>query len=97
MSVIRKTTQTALAAALIMGFAHTVDAKELRMSSQWTDKTAGAQVDKWWAAEIAKQTGGEVKIKIFWEGVLGKAKENLGLIQQGAIDLAAMSPGYFPA
>jgi len=97
MSVIRKTMHTALAAALVAGFATAAEAKTLRMSSQWTDKTAGAQVDKWWAKEIEKQTNGEVKIKIFWEGVLGKAKENLGLIQQGAIDLAAMSPGYFPS
>lgn len=70
---------------------------KLRMSSQWTENTAGAQVDKWWAAEIRKRTDGAVNIKIFWEGALGKAKENLGLIQKGAIDLAAMSPGYFPA
>ena len=97
MSVIRKTLYAALAAAMIFGFARAAEAKELRMSSQWTDKTAGAQVDKWWAAEIEKRTKGAVKIKIFWEGVLGKAKENLGLIQQGAVDLAAMSPGYFPA
>lgn len=69
----------------------------LRMSSQWTETTAGAKVDKWWAGEIDRRTNGEVKIKIFWAGVLGKAKENLGLIQNGSIDLAAMSPGYFPA
>ena len=97
MSIIRKTMHAALAAALIFGFAQAVDAQTLRMSSQWTEITTGAKVDKWWAAEIEKRTNGAVKIKIYWEGVLGKAKENLGLIQQGAIDLAAMSPGYFPA
>jgi TRAP-type C4-dicarboxylate transport system substrate-binding protein len=97
MSAIRKTLHAALAAAMIFGFAKAADAETLRMSSQWTEKTAGAQVDKWWAAEIEKRTEGAIKIKIFWEGVLGKAKENLGLIQQGAVDLAAMSPGYFPA
>lgn len=70
---------------------------KLRMSSQWTENTAGAQVDKWWAEEIRNRTNGTVNIKIFWEGALGKAKENLGLIQKGAIDFAAMSPGYFPA
>jgi len=97
MPVIRKTMPAALAAALIFGFAGAVSADTLRMSSQWTENTTGAKVDKWWAGEIEKRTNGAVKIKIFWEGVLGKAKENLGLIQQGAIDLAAMSPGYFPA
>jgi len=72
-------------------------AETLRMSSQWTETTAGAQVDKWWAKEIEKRTGGALEVKIFWEGVLGKAKENLALIQNASIDLAAMSPGYFPA
>ncbi len=69
----------------------------LKMSSQWTENTPGGQVDLWWANEIKERTNGEVDIKIFWEGALGKGKENLGLIQSGAIELAAMSPGYFPA
>lgn len=69
----------------------------LRMSSQWTENTIGSQVDKWWAQEIEKRTGGKVKIKIFFEGALGKASENLTLIREGAIDLTAMSASYFPA
>ena len=69
----------------------------LKMSSQWTENTPGGQVDLWWANEIKERTNGEINIKIFWEGALGKGKENLGLIQSGAIELAAMSPGYFPA
>lgn len=97
MSVIRKTVHSALGAALLFGFAQAAEAKTLRMSSQWTENTTGAKVDKQWAAEIEERTNGAIKIKIFWAGVLGKAKENLGLIQAGAIDLAAMSPGYFPA
>ena len=69
----------------------------LRMSHQWAENNAGSKVDKWFAQEVEKRTGGKVKIKIFWSEALGKAKENLGLLQQGAIDMAAMSPGYFPA
>ena len=69
----------------------------LRMSHQWTENNAGSKVDKWFADEIEKRTNGEVKIKIFWAEALGKAKENLALLQQGAVDMAAMSPGYFPA
>ncbi|MBT5297283.1 MAG: TRAP transporter substrate-binding protein DctP [Rhodospirillaceae bacterium] len=97
MTILRKTMIVSAAAVLAAGLSTAVSAAELRMSSQWTENTAGAKVDKWWASEIEKRTKGEVKIKIFWAGVLGKAKENLGLIQQGAIELAAMSPGYFPA
>ena len=85
------------ASLLFVLTANTASAQMLKMSSQWTENTPGGQVDVWWANEIEKRTNGEVKIKIFWEGALGKAKENLGLIQQGAIELAAMSPGYFPA
>jgi TRAP-type C4-dicarboxylate transport system substrate-binding protein len=90
---------TLLAGATLLALgSHTSFAGEtLRMSSQWTETTTGAQVDKWWAGEIDRRTNGDVKIKIYWEGVLGKAKENLSLIQNGSIDLAAMSPGYFPA
>ena len=95
---IRHLLAAAVVATLASGFSTTsFAAKTLRMSSQWTETTAGAQVDKWWAKEIETRTNGEIKIKIFWEGVLGKAKENLALIQNGSIDLAAMSPGYFPA
>ena len=88
----------AVAASVAIGFSSaSFAAKTLRMSSQWTETTAGAQVDKWWASEIEARTNGEIKIKIFYEGVLGKANENLALIQNGSIDLAAMSPSYFPA
>lgn len=95
---------TRLLAPLIVGAVATVGLggvasaqMNLRMSSQWTENTIGSQVDKWWAQEIEKRTGGKVKIKIFFEGALGKASENLTLIREGAIDLTAMSASYFPA
>lgn len=100
MRMLSKSLLAAFAGALVLALTvHESSAQQvtLRMSNQWTDTTAGAQVDKWWAREINKRTDGQVRVKIFWEGVLGKAKENLGLIQQKAIELAAMSPGYFPA
>jgi len=76
----------------------TSDAKTLlRANSQWNETHSGSQVDKWWAEEIKKRTNGEVEIKLFFGGALGKAQENLPLLQQGAIDIAMMSPGYFPA
>ena len=94
----RRLLAAAAVAVLASGFSTAGHAaKTLRMSSQWTETTAGAQVDKWWANEIEARTNGEIKIKIFYEGVLGKANENLALIQNGSIDLAAMSPSYFPA
>jgi len=87
-----------LPAAFVMATALSASADvTLRMSHQWTENNAGSQIDKWFAKEVEKRTNGAVKIKIFWAEALGKAKENLGLLQQGAVDMAAMSPGYFPA
>ncbi len=83
--------------ALMLFVAANANADVLKMSSQWTENTPGGQVDIWWADQIREATNGEVDIKIFWEGALGKGKENLGLIQQRAIELTAMSPGYFPS
>lgn len=98
MSVFSRTVATLAAATVAVGFNAAAGAQtNLRMSSQWTENTIGSQVDKWWAQEIEKRTNGKVKIKIFFEGALGKASENLTLIRQGAIDLVAMSASYFPA
>ncbi|GAB4294585.1 MAG: hypothetical protein Kow0058_12500 [Roseovarius sp.] len=69
----------------------------LRANSQWAETNTNSQTDKWWAEEIAKRTNGEVEVKLYFGGALGKAQENLDLLQQGAVDFAMMSPGYFPA
>ena len=88
-----------VAGLMVMAFGvQSADAKVLlRANSQWNETHAGSQVDKWWAEEIKNRTNGEVEIKLFFGGALGKAQENLALLQQGAIDIAMMSPGYFPA
>lgn len=88
----------AVGLAVLAGWAGAADAKTvLRASSQWNETHAGSQVDKWWAEEIARRTDGEIEIKLFFGGALGKAEENLTLIQKGAVDIVMMSPGYFPA
>ena len=98
MSVLSRMHVLLMAVVVAAGFGTAASAQvNLRMSSQWTENTIGSQIDKWWAQEIEKRTKGQVKIKIFFEGALGKASENLTLIRQGAIDLTAMSPSYFPA
>jgi TRAP-type C4-dicarboxylate transport system substrate-binding protein len=69
----------------------------LRMNSQFTATAEGSKIDQWFADEVAKATNGEVTIKIFWAGALGAPQENLSLLGAGAIDMAAMSPAYFPS
>ncbi|MCZ4354042.1 C4-dicarboxylate TRAP transporter substrate-binding protein [Roseovarius aestuarii] len=69
----------------------------LNMNHQWPATTAGSKVDQWFADEIEARTNGEVKIKIFWSEGLAKSAEALELLETGGLDMAAMSPGYFPA
>lgn len=99
MRTIYRTAVTLLAGLTLFGLATEAALAKtvLRANSQWNETHAGSQVDKWWAEEIKKRTNGEVEIKLFFGGALGKAQENLPLLQQGAIDIAMMSPGYFPA
>lgn len=68
----------------------------LKLNSQWPATTAGSKVDQWFADEVRKRTNGEVDIRIFWSEALGKANENLSLMQKGAVEMGAMSPAYFP-
>ena len=72
-------------------------ATTLRMNHQFPASAAGSKIDQWFADEVARLSGGDLKIKIFWSGALGGPKENLDLLGAGAIDMAAMSAGYFPA
>lgn len=72
-------------------------AQTLRMNSQFTATAVGSQVDQWFVDEVAKATNGQIKIQIYWAGALGAPTENLSLLSSGAIDMAAMSPSYFPS
>lgn len=87
-----------LGLALAGGLAVSAQAEvTLNMNHQWPATTAGSKVDQWFADEIEARTNGEVKIKIFWSEGLAKSGEALELLQNGGLDMAAMSPGYFPA
>jgi TRAP-type C4-dicarboxylate transport system substrate-binding protein len=91
----------ALALALMLSLgaraAAPAGAVTLRMNHQFPKTAAGSGIDQWFADEVAKASDGELKIKIYWAGALGGAKENLTLLRNGAIDMAAMSAGYFPS
>ena len=70
---------------------------KLKLSSQYTEYHTGSVVTQWFADEVNKATNGEVEIAIFWSESLAKIGENLSLLRQGAIDMAEISPAYFPA
>jgi TRAP-type C4-dicarboxylate transport system substrate-binding protein len=87
----------AVAALLIAASpGQSIAATLLRMNHQMTANTAGSIVDQWFADEVKKRTNGAVEMKIFFSNGLGEVKETLSLLESGAIDVAALSPGYFP-
>lgn len=67
-----------------------------KMNHQFPADTAGSKLDAWFAEQIFTATNGSVRIRIFWSNGLGGPRENLALLKNGVIDMAAMSAGYFP-
>lgn len=70
---------------------------ELRFGHFAPATTAHGQVDQWFADEVAKRSKGQVSIKIFWAGAIGKPNELLNMAGRGAVDIAAVPASYFPA
>jgi len=93
---LRRTLLAALMAGLAVGASVASAKTTLKLNSQWPATAPGSKVDQWFADEVKRRTEGEVEIRIFWSEALGKASENLSLIQKGAVEMVAMSPGFFP-
>ena len=68
----------------------------LKMNHQFPADAAGSQIDQWFADEVKRLSEGQLEIRIYWSNMLGEPRENLALLKNTAIDLAAMSAGYFP-
>lgn len=49
-----------------------------------------------WAASIAKDSGGELKVELFPAQQLGAAFDHYNLARDGIADIAAVNPGYQP-
>ncbi len=54
-----------------------------------------SKVDTFFAEEVEKRSGGNIKIKIFWSNALGSESEMIDLIGSGAVDLGALVTGYY--
>lgn len=69
----------------------------LRFPHFVTQALPGATVDQWFSDELAKRTGGNIKMQIYWSESMGKATELLRMAAQGGADLTATAAGYFPS
>lgn len=57
----------------------------------------GSTADQWFADQLAKRTGGQITIQIYWAESMGKSMELLKMAGQGGIDISATAAGYFPS
>ncbi len=78
------------------GAATAMDTIVLKMNHQFPENTPGSKIDTWFADQVNKRTKGKLTINIYWSNSLGDPRDNLSLISRGVLDMAAMSPGYFP-
>ena len=89
-----------IAAAAILGglaLAGSANAAEFTLRyGHYLPNTKFVQVEKDFAKRVEERTNGRVKIEISFAGALGKGNELLTLAGRGAIDMAAVVPGYYP-
>ena len=85
------------ASVLAMTAASVADAQEIRLRfAHYLADTAFLQVEKDFAEAVAERTDGRVQIDITFAGGLGAGPELLQLAGRGAVDMAAVVPGYHP-
>lgn len=60
------------------------------------NRGARAGATKWFAEEVEKRSGGDLKIKIMWGGALFKANAARQSIATGVVDIGTIIPDYFP-
>jgi TRAP-type C4-dicarboxylate transport system substrate-binding protein len=84
-----------LGALAIAGSAQAAPEFKLRWG-HYLPNTPFVQVEKDFAAAVKERTGGRVEIEMTFAGGLGKGNELMTLAGRGAIDMAAVVPGYYP-
>lgn len=89
------------AAVLAMGPAGMKDASaetyNLRYSDIGPPRGPRAAALKWWASELDKRSGGQLKIKFFWSQSLVKGKATLKAVGSGLADMGTIMGLYTPA
>lgn len=85
-------TLTAAALSAIPAVAATV----LTYGEPGPNRGARAGATKWFAQEVDKRSGGDLKIDIMWGGALFKSNASRESIAAGVVDMGTIIPDYFP-
>lgn len=71
-------------------------AQEFRLNyGHYLSNSPFVKVEQDFAKRVEERSEGRLKINIVYSGGLGKDSELLGLVGRGAIDMAAIVPGYY--
>lgn len=80
----------------MLGLATAAPAQEFRLNwGHYLPNSHFVDTEKEFAKAVEDRTDGRVKFNIVYSGGLGAGNELLTLVSRGAIDLAAIVPGYF--
>lgn len=88
----RAVTLIAMTLSSMPAFAKTV----LTYGEPGPNRGARAGATQWFAQEVEKRSGGDLKINIMWGGALFKANAARQSIAAGVVDLGTIIPDYFP-
>lgn len=69
---------------------------ELKLSDHDVCGGLKGEVGQYWFDQVEKETGGKVKIKAYWGGVLFNEEEQLNALSNGLVDIAAIYPDFYP-
>lgn len=80
----------------MMAAASTASAQEFRLSwGHYLPNSPFVAVEQEFASAVEERTDGRVAFNVVYSGGLGAGTELLTLVSRGAIDMAAIVPGYF--
>ncbi len=63
----------------------------LRMAHPLPQAWPAVEWDRWFAEEVARRSGGNIRIEIFWAGQLGGLTEIMNLVRNGAVDMGVFA------
>jgi TRAP-type C4-dicarboxylate transport system substrate-binding protein len=95
MNMISKFFSAAALTAITLIAIPAVAATVLTYGEPGPNRGARAQATKWFANEVEKRSGGDLKIDIMWGGALFKANASRQSIAAGVVDLGTIIPDYF--
>lgn len=96
MNIISKFFGAATITVITLSAIPAIAATVLTYGEPGPNRGARAEATKWFAQEVERRSGGDLKINIMWGGALFKANASRQSIAAGVVDIGTIIPDYFP-